>query len=76
MYAMILRSSVTSTIFQMLSIWLADNKLSLNANKTKFMVFHFYKNKIRYPKLHINVTEIERTDYFNFLGLQLNHYPK
>ena len=39
------------------------------------MIFHFDK-KIRYPKLHINVTEIERTDHFNFHGLQLNHNLK
>ena len=56
--------------------WLAANKLSLNASKTKFMVFHSDKKTVRYPKLHINATEIERTDHFNFLGLQLNHNLK
>ena len=56
--------------------WLAANKLSLNANKTKFMVFHSDKKNVRYPKLHINATEIERTDHFNFLGLQLNYNLK
>ena len=56
--------------------WLAANKLSLNANKTKFMVFHSDKKTVRYPKLHINATEIERTDHFNFLGLQLNRNLK
>ena len=56
--------------------WLAANKLSLNANKTKFMVFHSDKKTVRYLKLHINATEIERTDHFNFLGLQLNHNLK
>ena len=56
--------------------WLAANKLSLNANKTKFMVFHSDKKTVRYPKLHINATEIDRTDHFNSLGLQLNHNLK
>ena len=56
--------------------WLAANKLSLNASKTKFMVFHSDKKTVQYPKLHINATEIERTDHFNFLGLQLNHNLK
>ena len=51
----------------------AANKLSLNANKTKFMVFHSDKKIVRYPNLYINTTEIEFTDNFNFLGLQLNH---
>ena len=52
--------------------WLAANKLSLNVGKTKFMVFHSDKKKVVYPKLLINNIEIERVDYFNFLGLQLN----
>ena len=52
------------------------NELSLNASKTKFMVFHSDKKKVRYPKLNINATEIERTNHFNFLGLQLNHNLK
>ena len=29
------------------------------------------KKTVRYPKLHINATEIERTDHFNFLGLHI-----
>ena len=53
--------------------WLAANKLSLNVDKTKFMVFRSDKKKVVYPKLLINNIEIERVDYFNFLGLQLNH---
>ena len=40
------------------------------------MVFHSDKKTVRYPKLHINANEIERTDHFNFLGLQLNHNLK
>ena len=56
--------------------WLAANKLSLNASKTKFMVFHSDKKIVRYPKLFINDVKIERVDCFNFLGLQLNHNLK
>ena len=37
------------------------------------MVFHSDKKKIFYQKLCIDAIEIERVDYFNFLGLQLNH---
>ena len=40
------------------------------------MGFHSNKKTVRYPKLHINATEIERTDHFNFFGLQLNHNLK
>ena len=50
--------------------WLSANKLSLNVNKTKCMVFHSDKKKILYPKLFIDAIEIERAEYFN---LQLNH---
>ena len=49
--------------------WLASNKLSLNAKKTKFMVFHTPQRKIQYPKLLINAFEIERVTQFNFLGV-------
>ena len=53
--------------------WLAANKLSLNVGKTKCMAYHSDKKKVVCPKLLINNIEIERVDYFNFLGLQLNH---
>ena len=56
--------------------WLSANKLSLNVNKTKCMIFHSDKNTVLYPKLFINNIEIERVDYFNFLGLQLHHTLK
>ena len=56
--------------------WVAANKLSLNAGKTKFMVFHSDKKIVMYPKLLINDVEIECVDCFNFLGLQLNHILK
>ena len=52
--------------------WLSANKLSLNVNKTKCMIFHSDKKTVLYPKLFIDNIEIERVDYFNFLGLQLH----
>ena len=56
--------------------WLSANKLSLNDNKTKCMIFHSDKKTVLYPKLFIDDIEIERVDYFNFLGLQLHHTLK
>ena len=56
--------------------WLSANKLSLNVNKTKCMIFHSDKKTVLYPKLFIDNIEIERVDYFNFLGLQLHHTLK
>ena len=38
--------------------WLTANKLSLNVNKTKCMIFHSDKNTILYPKLFIANNEI------------------
>ena len=55
-----------------ISEWLASNKLSLNARKTKFMVFHTVQSKIQYPILTINNTVIERVKQFNFLGIILH----
>ena len=55
--------------------WLAVNKLSLNASKTKFMVFHYYQKVIAdkdVPQLKIGNIDIERVKEFNFLGLSIN----
>ena len=52
-----------------ISDWLAVNKLSLNAAKTKFMLFQKYKkiiNEDDIPHLTINDTVIERVTEFNF----------
>ena len=56
--------------------WPSANKLSLNVNKTKCMIFHSGKKKTIYPRLFIDNIEVERVDYFNFLGLQLHHTLK
>ena len=54
--------------------WLALNKLSLNAKKTKMMVFHYKQKNVRsiIPKLKINGIEIERVNEFNFLGVTID----
>ena len=60
-----------------ISDWLAVNKLSLNAQKTKFMIFHNYQKVITanlIPELVICDTRIERVTSFNFLGLTINEY--
>ena len=57
--------------------WLDVNKLSLNVQKTKFMIFHYRECVITendIPCLMINNTEIERVTEFNFLGLTVNEY--
>ena len=53
--------------------WLSANKLSLNVNDTKCMIFYSDKKTVLYPRLFIEDIEIERVD---FLGLQLHHTLK
>ena len=52
--------------------WLTANKLILNANKTKFMVFHAPSKKITIPHLQINSIPISHVENFNFLGITIN----
>ena len=54
--------------------WLCLNKLSLNAKKTKMMIFHHRQRKISNLKLSlcINNTKIEQVKEFNFLGIMLD----
>ena len=54
--------------------WLRANKLSLNATKTKLMIFHKPQKKVECPLLQINGTEIERVQEFFYLGIQLNEH--
>ena len=54
--------------------WLNVNKLSLNTDKTTYMVFQSSKSRDAYNwlDLKINNKAIKRVDTFNFLGLTLN----
>ena len=56
--------------------WLNINKLSLNINKTKFMVFHSYQKEVLHltPCLKIADTVIENVNEFNFLGVHLDSH--
>ena len=48
------------------------NKLSLNAQKTKLMVFHRKQKHVHEINIQINGTLIERVESFNFLGIMLD----
>ena len=54
--------------------WLKMNKLSLNVNTTKVMLFPMPQKKIIVPKIKINGTMIEFVDNFNFVGIHLNKH--
>ena len=55
-------------------LWLSVNKLTLNIEKTKFMVFHPYQKDISklIQSLIINGIELERVDHIKCLGVILD----
>ena len=70
-------STLINSEITKISEWLSVNKLSLNANKTKFMIFHNYQKVMTdsdIPQLEINNTPIERVTEFNFLGITINKF--
>ena len=56
------------------NIWLKHNKLSLNAQKTKLMVFHQKQKKFNEIHLSIDTMPIEQVPTFNFLGITLDEF--
>lgn len=54
--------------------WLKLNKLSLNIDKSVFMIFHSPKKKITIPKIKIDNQEIKCVDSFNLLGITVNKH--
>ena len=70
-------STLINSDITKISEWLSVNKLSSNANKTKFMSFHNYQKVMTdsdIPQLEINNTAIERVTEFNFLGITINEF--
>ena len=59
---------------ELITDWLGLNKLSLNAKKTKMIIFHHRQRNISQLnlKLCINNTQIEQVKEFNFLGTVLD----
>ena len=51
--------------------WLKVNRLSLNLQKTKLMIFHRKQKHIQNINIVINGMHIERVESFNFLGITL-----
>ena len=54
--------------------WMKLNKLSLNEQKTKFMIFHNPQKKVAAPEIEINNTKIECVNNFNFLGIIIDKH--
>ena len=55
-----------------ISGWLKVNKLSLNAKKSKFMIFKRVNKTVEPLSLKIENTNIERVTNFNFLRLTIS----
>ena len=57
--------------FSNISHWFSSNKLSLNADKTKFTLFHKVRQRDNIPlvllTLKINNTLLKRVDHIRFL---------
>ena len=54
--------------------WLIANKLSLNAAKTKLIVFSMPQNRINIPILRLADLDLECVDCFNFLGITIDKH--
>ncbi len=54
-----------------INIWLKINKLTLNVEKTKSMIFH-KRRKVNPIKLSINNSTIDQVQQFSFLGVLLD----
>ena len=70
-------STLINSVITKISEWLSVNKLSLNENKTKFMIFHNYQKVMTdsdIPQLEINNTPIERVTEIKFLGITINEF--
>jgi len=52
--------------------WLISNELSLNINKTKYMIYYKHPKTVEELDIKINNNSISRVNSFNFLGLQIN----
>ena len=52
--------------------WLKLNKLTLNINKTKYMIFQMPNKKVIVPTLTVDGVDIEKVQHFNLLGLILD----
>ena len=57
--------------------WLQINKLSLNVDKTKYMLFYNHQKQVsiyNHLKIDFNGMTIKRTKTFNFLGIVINEH--
>ena len=68
-------SHYINTELEKVYTWLCYNRLSLNINKTKYMIFHTRGKNISLDHFNLKVDKsfIEYVHNFNFLGVTFNH---
>ena len=53
-----------------INVWLCANKLSLNIEKSNFVIFHPHQKKIEIDvSLSINGRYLKKVDYIKYLGV-------
>ena len=55
-----------------LNVWLKSKKISINADKTKYMLFSYNKN-VNFIIIEIGINKINETSVTNFLGIHLDN---
>ena len=71
-FSNIFKETDNNNELEKVNTWLKLNKLSLNTQKTKLMLFHRKQKHIDEVSVIINGTKIERVVSFNFLGIMLD----
>ena len=67
-----MREAEINAELEKVNVWLKLNKLTLNTNETKLMIFHRKPRHISELNIVINGTQIDRVQLFNFLGITLD----
>ena len=58
-----------------LNDWMRSNSLTINADKTKYVLFHSKQKKIDYNEdLHVDQTAIDRVKCIKFLGVMIDEH--
>ena len=65
-------SDIVNYELEKINIWMKANKLSLNIEKTKCMLFHKHNKQLPNLEFKINTVSLEIVDEFCFLGLNLD----
>ena len=66
-----LTNSITNELSK-LNIWLSQNRLSLNADKTKYMIFHPRQKNVTPVHIAMDGKQIEIVKSFKFLGIMFD----